>query len=92
MADLQTDLIKTNLAKLEGTEQIVKVDKNKAIKYKVVAEEIDLEALRKELKEWETMTEPSVEEQMQFGRANLPYFTIREERIRYLREELAKYE
>lgn len=74
----------------EKGEQIVKVDDKKAIRYKVVEEVIDLEALRQELEGWETMGESSKEQLMEYGKMNSPYFTVREERIKQLKAQLAE--
>ena len=59
-------------------EQIVKIDEHKAIKYKVVEDEIDLDSLRTEKENLEVelnMPEPSIEELAELGKGMHPYYT-----------------
>ena len=72
MAELTVDLLK-----LSGTEQIKKIDDKTAIKYKVVEETIDLEALRREkegLEEMLSMEEPTKEELIELGKGQHPFY------------------
>jgi hypothetical protein len=58
-------------------EQIVLVDKDTAIRYKVIEEKIDLEALRREKEEIEArlaMKEPDEKELAEWGRMSHPYY------------------
>jgi len=57
--------------------QIVKIDENTAIRYKVVEERIDLEALRREKEELQTqldVPEPTKEELIEAGKMIYPYY------------------
>ena len=78
----------SDLSTLSGQEQIKKIDKNTAIKYRVVEERVDLEQLKRELGEWESMAEPGEEELIEMGKMNHPYYTIRQEKLEYLRNSL----
>jgi len=58
-------------------EEIVKIDEHKAIKYKVVEDEIDLDSLRTEKENLEVelnMPEPSNEELIEMGKSMHPYY------------------
>jgi hypothetical protein len=58
-----------------ATEQIVlSKDGKTAIRYKVVGESIDLEALKREKETWEKMTEPGEKELVEMGRLMHPYY------------------
>jgi len=59
-------------------EKIVKIDDKTAVRYRVVEEVIDLEALRQEkqaLEEQLAMPEPSKEELIEQGKIIHPYYT-----------------
>jgi hypothetical protein len=65
----------TESSEIKG--KIVKIDEKTAIRYKVVEEKIDLEALRQEKADLEAqleMKEPSIEELAEYGKVTHPYF------------------
>lgn len=94
MIDLQTLI---NLSKLDGQEQIIKISETKAVRYRVVKEEIDLETLKQEkrsLEEQLAMKEPTDEELIMEGRIFHPYYqrdkSYLEQRIEEINKILGK--
>ncbi|MCM8784608.1 MAG: hypothetical protein NC818_07615 [Candidatus Omnitrophica bacterium] len=70
-----------DLSALAGAEQIKKINENTAVKYKVIEESIDLEALRQEKANLEAllvMEEPTEEELLQEGKIIHPYYSQKE--------------
>lgn len=66
---------------LVGQTQIKRLGEKTAIKYRVVEEAIDLEALRQEKEGLEamlTMPEPTTEELIEMGKSMHPYYQDRE--------------
>jgi len=78
--------IKTDLSKVTEP-QIKKIDKDTAIRYKVVSEKIDLKALKQELQGWKEMEKPSIEELKSLH----PYYE-KESRIKELEKKIAEIE
>lgn len=69
-----------DLSTVKEEQIVVAKDGKTATRYKVVSETIDLDALRKEKEALEAQLaekEPSVEELVELGRANHPYYTDR---------------
>ncbi len=70
-----------DLSALAGQTQIKRLDEKTAIKYRVVEEAIDLEALRQEKESLEAMLampEPTTEELIEMGKSMHPYYQDRE--------------
>ncbi len=66
---------------LDKQQLIEIVDARTAVRYKVVAETIDLDALKAEREELSyilNMKEPSIEELIEFGKVTHPYYVDRE--------------
>jgi len=61
---------------------------DKTYKITTIREEIDVEALEAELKEWQEMEEPSDEELKELGKIMSPYYVEREQRIERLNNKL----
>lgn len=72
--------------------EYVKDTDGKIYKVTQVKEEVDLEGLKAELAQWQGMTEPSLEEQLEVGRQNHPYYTCRIEKIRELKAMVQQLE
>ena len=74
-------------------EQIVKIDKDTAVRYKVVEERIDLKALRREKESLEAelaTKEPTKEELVMLGRAFHPYYMIDRQDVENKIKEIEK--
>lgn len=83
----------TDLSTLLGQEQIKKVDEKTAIRYRVVEEMIDLEALRREKKNLEAqleVKEPSDEELIEHGKMIHSFYTIDAQSVRQRIDEINK--
>lgn len=75
------------------TEEVVKVSADKAIRYRVVEEVIDLRSLREELEYLEApIPEPNIEELAELGKMIHPHYTKEEnpDRVAEIKEILGE--
>lgn len=78
-----------DLSALVGQTQIKRLGEKTAIKYRVVEEAIDLEALRQEKEGLEAMlmmSEPTVEELIEIGKSMHPYYCPKDELVKRLEQ------
>ena len=92
MAELIKEI--TDLSALKGEEQVV-IEGDVVKKYRVMEEKVDIGVWKEELEMLENMEEPDDGEVLDLAKQGLvhPYYdTYREERIKQIKDDLAKWQ